>query len=288
MKYLLLLFTILTTHLIFSQNNPEVYVFDIAPAYEGLELLNARNISNNDGYDNQPSFITNETLVFAGNNQGQTDISEYNLNSKQQKWVNTKTEGGEYSPQKFPTNNDIAAVRLDKDGLQRLYRYNSETGFSSIMLENLQVAYFAFYNDQKMLATVLNGDKMDLVLIDLPSKKADTIFYNAGRSLQKVPKIKSISYSLLNEEGNLDLYLLDMETYESFFICELPIGIQDYVWINDTQILVGSGNKLYMYDTMGEPEWNRVASLEEFGIKNINRMAISPDGNLIAVVVEEH
>lgn len=286
MKKLLFLFIILIANFTFAQQNTEVYVFDLAPAYEGLELLNARNISNNEGYDNQPSFISNETLVFAGNNDGQTDISEYNLNSKIQKWVNQKTEGGEYSPQKFPSNNDVAAVRLDSDGLQRLYRYDAKTGKSSEIIKDLQVAYFAFYNDTKMLATVLDGDKMDLTLMDLASKTADTLFYNAGRSLQKVPKTESMSYSLVNGEGNLDLYLLDMNSYESFFISELPIGIQDYVWINDTQIIVGSGNKLYMYDTLGETEWNRVASLEEYGIKSISRMAISPDGKKLAIVGE--
>src|SRR5690606_2913687 len=153
-------------------------------------------------------------------------------------------------------------------------------------IKDLQVTYFTFYNDQKMLATVLDGDKMDLVMIDLPSKTADTLFYNAGRSLQKVPNTNSMSYSLFNEEGNLDLYLLDMNSGESFFVTQLPIGIQDYVWINDSQILIGSGNKLYMYDTLGESEWNRVADLEEFGIKNISRMAISPDGKKLALVAE--
>lgn len=286
MKKLLFLFTITTTLFSFSQENTEVYVFDIAPAYEGLEVLNAENISNNPGYDNQPSFISNETLFFAGNNGGQTDISEYNLTSKNQKWVNSKTEGGEYSPQKFPSNTDVAAVRLDKDGLQRLYRYSAESGNSTEIIKDLQVAYFAFYDDQKILATVLDGDKIDLIMIDLPSKNADTLFYNAGRSLQKVPKTNSMSYTLINEEGNLDLYILDMKSYESYFVCELPIGIKDCVWINDTQILVGSGNKLYMYDTLGEPEWTRVASLEEYGLKNITRMAVSPNGKKLAVVGE--
>ena len=282
--HFLILFTAAATLFSFAQQNTEIYVFDIAPAYEGLEMLNMQNISNDSGYNNQPSFSSNETILFAGNNNGQTDIAEYNLTTKSKKWVNEKTEGGEYSPQKFPSNNDVAAVRLDKDGLQRFFNYNSEMGNSSELIKDLQVAYFAFYNDQKVLSTVLNGDKMDLVMIDLPSKKADTLFYNAGRSLQKIPKTNSMSYSLVNEAGNLDLYLLDMDSYESFFVTELPIGIQDCVWINDTQILVGSGNKLYMYDTLGEPEWTRVASLEEFGIKNISRMAISPDGKKLALV----
>ncbi|WP_310993659.1 hypothetical protein [Aequorivita marina] len=281
----LLIFTI--TFSAISQENTEVFVFDIMPSYAGLELLNARNISNNTGYDNQPSFISNEAVIFAGNNNGQTDISEYNLTSDLQKWVNSKTEGGEYSPQKLPLNNDVAAVRLDKDGLQRLYRYDSKTGSSEEIIPDLQVAYFAFYNDKKMLATVLNGDKLDLTMIDLSSKAVDTLFYNAGRSLQKVPKTNAMSYSLVNEEGNLDLYLLDMDVYESYFVTDLPIGIQDYVWINDTQILVGSGSRLYMYDTLGGGEWNHVAALEDYGVKNISRLAISPNGKILALVAEE-
>ncbi len=287
MKKLLFVIITLTSQLTFGQTNSNIYVFDIAPAYEGLELLNVRNISNNEGYNNQPSFTSNETIVFAANNNGQTDISEYNLTSKSKKWINHKTDGGEYSPQRFPTNEDFAAVRLDNDGLQRLYRYSANTGISTEIIEDLQVAYFAFYNNQKILATVLNGEKLDLTLIDLQTKTADTLFRNAGRGIQKVPKTNTMSYSLVNEEGNLDLYLLDMDSFENYFVTQLPIGIQDYVWLNDTQILIGSGNKLYMYDTLGDSEWTRVASLEEFGLKNITRMAISPNGKLLAVVAED-
>lgn len=286
MKHLLLLLIFTNTFFSFAQENTEVYVFDIFPAYEGFELLNARNISNNEGYDNQPSFISNEMVVFAGNNDGQTDIAEYNLTLDLQKWVNSKTEGGEYSPQKFPSNNSIAAVRLDTDGLQRLYQYDPKSGNSQEIIKDLQVAYFAFYNDNKMLGTVLNADKLDLALIDLKTKSIDTLFYNAGRSLQKVPKTHFMSYSLVNEDGNLDLYLLDMNNYESYFVAELPIGIQDYVWINDTQVLVGSNSSLYLYDTLGGSEWNRVASLEGYGINNITRMAISPNGKKLALVAE--
>lgn len=288
MKKILFLLTLFILQLSFAQQNTEVYIFDISPSYSGMELLNARNVSNNEGYDNQPSFISNETLVFAGNNNGQTDISEYNLNSKIKTWVNQETEGGEYSPQKFPSNDDIAAVRLDKDGKQRLYRYDSETGKSSEIIEDLEVAYFAFYNDDLILATVLADDKLDLVMINLTNKTVETLFRNAGRTLQRIPKTSYMSYSLINEDRNLDVYMLDMNSKENYFVSELPIGIQDYVWINDTQILVGSGNKLYMYDTLGEPEWNRVASLEDYGIKNITRMAISPNGKKIALVVEEN
>ncbi len=287
MKKFLFLSIIFITYNTFAQTNTEVYVFDISPAYEGLELLNIQPVSSNKGYNNQPSFQTDDFILYSSNNEGQNDIAKFHVTYRVWEWFNTPTKNGsEFSPQTFPSSNDVAAVRLDKDGLQRLYKYDSQTGKSTELIKDLQIAYFAFYNDQKILSTVLDGDKMDLVMIDLPLKKADTLFYNVGRSLQKVPKINSMSYSLLNEEGNLDLYLLDMDSYESFFVTEMPIGIQDYVWLNDTQILIGSGNKLYMYDTLGDSEWTRVASLEEYGLKNITRMAISPNGKKLAIVAE--
>ena len=288
MKKLIALSFLLIHGILVAQDNTEIYVFDMAFAYEGLELLNATNISNNEGYDNQPSFISNESVVFAGNNNGQTDISEYNFATKIKSWVNSPTEGGEYSPQKFPSSNNVAAVRLDKEGKQRLYSYNAETGGSTEIIENLEVAYFAFYSDEKMLATVLSGTEMDLYLINLKEKSVETLLQNAGRTLQKIPKTNSLAYTLVNEVGNLDLYIFDMVSKDSYFICELPYGVQDYVWLNEFQVLTGMGSNLFLYDTLGESKWNKVASLDEFGVKNISRMAISPNGKKLAVVVEEN
>lgn len=287
MKNSLIALAIFSSSFLIAQDSTEIFVFDISPAYEGFELFNARNVSNNPGYDNQPFFISNDALVFAGNNNGQTDISEYNLDTNIKNWKNPETPGSEYSPQKFPSSNDLAAVRLDKDGKQRLYKYNMETGMSSELIENLEVAYFAFFNNETILATVLSGEEMDLVLIELKSKSADTLLKNAGRGIQKIPKTNSMAYTLVNEDGKLDLYALDMNSKDSFFICELPSGNEDFVWLNETQILTAKGSRLYLYDTLGESEWVKVSSLEEYGIKNITRMAISPNGKKLALVAEE-
>src|SRR5690554_3717552 len=211
MKLTLLLFLLLCLSSLNAQENTEIYVFDIALAYEGIELLNARNVSNNEGYDNQPSFISNDVLVFAGNNNGQTDISEYNFATKLKQWVSQTPAGSEYSPQKYPSKNNLAAVRLDLDGKQGLYEYNPKTNTSSEIVENLQVAYFAFYDDSKILATILSQEKMDLVLIDLNTRSVDTLWKNAGRSLQKIPGTQTMAYTLVNEEKKMDLYVLDMD-----------------------------------------------------------------------------
>lgn len=284
MKNIFFLVTVLTTFSNLAQNNSNIYIFDIAQAYEGLEVLNKQIVVENNGYNNQPSFADNEVLYYAGNNNGQTDIVEYNLNTQETKWFNESTPGGEYSPQKFPSKKDIAAVRLDLDGKQRLYNYHINSGKSTELIADLNVAYFAFYDDEKILATVLGDTEMALGKIDLKKKTMDTLFDNAGRSIQKIPNLNFMSYTLINEVGKLDLYMMNMESQDSYFICEIPLDIRDYVWINDTQIIAGKNEKLYMYDTLGEGEWTMVASLKEHGVKNVMRMAISPDGKKLAVV----
>lgn len=105
--------------------------------------------------------------------------------------------------------------------------------------------------------------------------------------MRKIPDSKFMSYTLVNESGDLDIYLLDVDKgLTSYFICTLPIGIQDYVWLNSAEILIGSRNQLFIYDTTGEASWVKVATLETDGLQQITRLAVSPNGNKIAVVAQ--
>lgn len=268
-----------------AQMNTEVYLCDIKSEYGGLITYNFQNISNNEGYDSQPSFASNNQVLFAGNKAGQTDIALYNISKKTKNWLNKTTEGGEYSPIQIPgSNSKVSAVRLDTDGLQRLYLYDNTSEETPELIEGLQVAYYNFYNAETIIAAVLSDDNLDLVFSDLKEKRIDTFVRNVGRSIHRVPNSKTMSYTSVNEEKNQDLYLLDMETRESFFVCQLPIGIQDYAWLNDSQVLIGSGNKLYIYDTFLNSDWKEVADLSDYNIRDITRLAVSPDGQKLSLV----
>ena len=70
LKFLFLLIPIAT----YSQNT-EVFLFDINSKNNEIELNNKRNISNNDGYDNQPSFYNDNIILFASTRNNQTDIA---------------------------------------------------------------------------------------------------------------------------------------------------------------------------------------------------------------------
>lgn len=284
MKYPFSLILLLACYIGLAQENSQVFVFDITSEAESVRLTNMQIVPLNEGYNNQPSFNSNQTLLISATNDGQSDILEYNLETQEKRWVNTKTEGGEYSPQQIPSSSDIAAVRLDTNGLQRLYRYDYQSGASTLLIDNVAVAYFAFSDEQQLLATILSGEVMDLTLIDLSKQSVDTLLKDVGRFVQKIPGTETLSYTLKNEEEQYDVYGLDVASKESYYVCELLPGVQDCVWINDLQILAGLGSKLYLYDTLGYPEWQRMASIEQYGIKNITRMAVSPDGKKLAVV----
>ncbi len=284
----LIIFTIFfSSAIIYSQPNTDVFLFDLVTTVDSIELSNMVNVSNNPGYDNQPSFIYEDVLLYAGNNNDQTDIAYYNIYDKSHSWFNNITEGGEYSPQKLPLGDEIAAVRLDPDGLQRLYKYTSSRETSKIVVHDLSVAYFHFYTNNILVSAVLNNENLDLVISDLNKKTNDTLLTNVGRSIQGIPYSKYVSYTALNEEKNHDLYLLEIDgDLESYFVCQLPIGIQDYTWLNDTKILIGSRNRLYIYDTLEDSEWKHVASLEEYNISKITRLSVSPEGTKLAIVGE--
>jgi hypothetical protein len=286
-KNIILLAALFSINVFYSQSNTEVYLFDINPGEEGLTLSNMTNVSNNPGYDNQPSFIYEDVLLFAGNNKGQTDIMHYIIKEKKYSWFHKKTAGGEYSPQKLPLGDDIAAVRLDPDGLQRLYFYNSSKENPRIAVTDLAVAYFHFYTNNILVSAVLGENTLDLVVSNLQEKTNDTLLIDVGRSIHRVPNSKYVSYTALNEEKNHDLYLLEIDgDLESYFVCQLPIGVEDYTWLNDTQILIGSRNKLYVYDTMENEDWIEVADLSLFKIKDISRLSVSPKGSKLAIVGE--
>ena len=285
MKIYLSVLSMLVSFTGVSQPSTEVYLFDISSSAEGISLMKMRNISSDPGYDNQPSFASNDRILFAANNHGQTDIADFNISLNKKGWFHKGSVSSQYSPQKLPSSQTVLSVHLDSTGYQRLYTHSPGNATFEETIPNLRVAYFAMFNDHLMLATVLADDGMDLIISNLKTKKTDTLLRGVGRSVHKVPNTPSMSYTVVNEEGNLDIYLLDVEdNATSYFICQLPIGIQDYAWLNDHQMILASDTKLYRYDTLDRPEWTEVASLNKMGFKDISRIAVSPDGKKLALV----
>lgn len=285
------LFFFLFSMLVAAQPNTDIFMMDVVKTDSTFTISNFKNISNSDGYDNQPSFMDDNRLLYAGSENGQTEIQLFTISENKKQRANATTPGGEYSPKLMPDGKNVAAVRLDTTGLQRLYKYditNPNNGENEMLLSELEIAYYAFYDENWLVASILSGNQLDLVIANIPKNQAGLYAENVGRSIHKVPNTTTVSYTVINEEKNLDIFVVDVNKAEdTYFVCQLPIGIQDHTWIDATTLLLGSGSKLYVYDLFGPGEWAEVADLSAKNIENITRIAVSPDRNRIAITAEE-
>ena len=139
MKNLFLFIIWLASTVVVAQPSTEVYLFDLTQA----GLSNPLNISDNEGYDNQPSFWNDsKSVLYARTVNGQTEIARYFIESKKTTVITNTSQGGEYSPTNIPGTNDISSVRLDMTGLQLLYRYHLD-GTSEVLVPDLKIGYHA-------------------------------------------------------------------------------------------------------------------------------------------------
>ena len=277
---------ILNNIVTFAQSDTQIYLFEISQNKDSVVLKNGTDISQNQGYNNQPSFMDDDHLFYARTQDGQTDVALYDVSNAQTKIINATKVGSEYSPKMIPNTDRVATVRLDTTGLQRLYSYSLSDTTSSKISE-LKIGYFDFYDSGHLFAAVLNPIAMDLYFINCQTGKDSLLLKNVGRSIHKIPDTESISYTSINEEQGLDLYILDIHTLESFFVCALPVGIEDYTWLDKSRMILGSGEKLFMYDTLMSNTWEEAADLSHLNFKHITRIAVNPVGNKIALVAEK-
>ncbi len=270
---------------LFAQSNTEVFVFDLNTDQGGFQLSNFQNISNNEGYDNQPSFMDNTTILYAGTRNRQTDIVKYELKSGTKTWMSA-TEGGEYSPLKIPGQNAISAIRLDPNGKQRLYRYDLKTNNNETILDTLIVGYHVWFDSNTVVSSVLEADFLSLYSSNLKTRRNTKIAANVGRSLQSIPNSTLISFISKNASGPSEIKSLDQKNGTLKTVAYTLPEMEDMCWLDEHHMLMAKNQKLFRLDIRNNSNWLEVASLKAFGITNISRMAISPNGKKLAIVGE--
>ncbi|SHH42173.1 nuclear transport factor 2 family protein [Winogradskyella jejuensis] len=278
----ILLFAFATTTL---AQNTEVYLFDIANSDGKLTLTNKRNISNNKGYDNQPSFYNDNLVSFVSTKNGQTDIAFYHLNKQMVSFANSTPNGGEYSPLKIPNSKDISAVRLDNDGKQRLYRYDFRTGESTELVKDLVVAYYTWYDESTIVAAVIEESGLNLYVIDVNTGKSRRDAINVGRSFHKIPNSKLVSF-VEKRDDKWTLKSLNPITSETRDILELPNKTEDICWLIDGSIVIPINNNVYLFNPKKDKQFRLLANFDDDNLQKITRIATNEIGTMLALVSE--
>ncbi len=271
-------------HCCFSQTETEIYLFDLNLEKDTITISNPKNIANNEGYDNQPSFMDDKTVLFSSTRSGQTDILQFNIeDGSTKKWLSDTPTGSEYSPLRIPGRKSVSAIRLDLDGLQRLYAYDLKTGTSEVLLEGLKVGYHVWVDAHTIVCTVLKEKGMDLVVANLEDGTKKTVAKNVGRSLHNIPDTELVSYiSKENEPWHINS--LDPISGEIKKIVHTYDQTEDICWLPDGTILAGANKSLVMTNPAKKEPWQQLIYFPQEEIHGISRIAVSPNANRIAFV----
>jgi hypothetical protein len=253
-----------------------------------IDPTGIRNITQRKGYDNQPHFLPDSKKLFytAIGEDGQADIYLYDVAKAAASKV-TATAESEYSPTVTPDGQFFSTVRVEKDNTQRLWKFPLNGGNPVLILEQIKPVGYHAWIDSNTLALFILGEPSTLQIADIASGKSSLIASNIGRSLHKIPGKTQISFvqKLSEQKGTIKEY--DAKTKQTRDLIPLFPETEDYTWSGAGSIYTANGSKIYSWIPGKDEDWKEEVDLASSGIKKISRMAVSRDGNWLALVVEE-
>ncbi|PID70985.1 MAG: hypothetical protein CR985_02120 [Flavobacteriales bacterium] len=286
MKYKWLLIAIVVNiSFIHSQEDTEIYLLDLVQGDSLIVVNNPINISKNKGYDNQPSFLHDGSgVLFSGMRYGQTDIVLFDIETRTKKWL-TDTYTNEYGPQQTYKKKYFSAIKQKEDGSQQLWEFSFNGKRAKKILESDKVAYHLWIH-KKMFAAFIIGDPSILQVSNLKFKIQYPIAKNIGRTLQLIPNTNQISL-ISYEQEDPEIYAVNPINSQIKYLTDPLKDVQDFAWLPDGTMIMGKDSNLYKFVPGKDKKWIKFANLAEYSLKGITRIAASPLGTKLAIVVNE-
>lgn len=261
-----------------AQPDTEVYVFGLKFNNGKYEVSNPVNVSNkNKGYDNQPHFTPQGNLYYTSTQGDQTDVALYDFKKKSSEYVIT-TRANEYSPTPVFGEKAFSCIY---DSMQYLVKYLPNKKEPVVLIDDLVVGYHCWADANTVLLFVL-GDTFTLRKYNLKEKSNEILDDNIGRCLLNIPKKPLISY-VSKKTTPYTINSIDPKTGIKIKIADALEGSEDLAWTPESIMIMGQKDALFQYDA--EKGWLPIVNLNEFGLSGVTRLAVSPKGDKLAVVV---
>jgi tricorn protease-like protein len=275
----------------FGQAGSEIYLFDLKLKKGKIELSNPKNITRHPGYDNQPSFHADQPYIYYSsfNDDGRSDIRRYDY--VKDTTVNiTTTNDREYSPTLTPDKQYLSCIIQRETGAQDLGKYPIDGGEPSLIIDNLTVGYHLWTDNSHLALFILGseGNPHTLHFMRLPTKEDTVLASNIGRSFQKITGERAFAFIQKGESGN-KIMKYNTETSKLTEIGSTINKGEDIALTQQGHVITSDGTKLFfMLLKKSSKGWQPVGILQgsEF-LKTVTRIAVSPNGDKLAVVVAE-
>jgi hypothetical protein len=267
----------------------EIFLVPVSRSGAGLTLGSPVNLTNRPGYDNQPAFTPDgRALYFTSQRDGQTDLFRIDLRNGDPAGTVRVTESpeSEYSPTVIPTGTGLSAIVVERDSTQRLWAFDFTGKPARPLFEAIKpVGYHAWTGPETLYLFVL-GSPATLQRADLRTGQASVVARDIGRTIAPVPGGHAVSFLQRDSSGGVitEIHLLSGQQSP---IARLPEGAGEFfAWTPAGELVTARGNTLYLR-TRRETAWRPIAAFSAPGLQRISRIAVSPDGGVLALVGEE-
>ncbi|MEY3052656.1 MAG: hypothetical protein RLY31_2441 [Bacteroidota bacterium] len=266
-----------------------VYLFHLSWQDSSLHFSDPKYLTafNPNGYNNQPSFVSDDELLLTVGMAGeeQTDIYLLDLKKKQQLQL-TKTAESEYSPQIMHDKLHFSVVRVEKDEerTQRLWQYPLDRkGSGKPVFRLLRGIGYYHLLDSSRFAVFNVANPNFLTIADTRDDATQYLNSDIGRCFGTSPNGNLVFVHKITEERHV-IKTMDRNTLEVQEISLALPGSEDFVILEDGSILMGKGSRVYrMHPLVKRDAWKEVVDLKTIGVTQITRMALSRDGKLAVV-----
>lgn len=276
--------------------NTEVYLASLSRDAMPLTGGAAVDISNNPGYDNQPSFTPDgKAVLFTSNRDGQqTDIYRYDIATKTTTQV-THTPESEYSPIVTPDGKTFSVIHVEADGTQRLWRFDLDgSNGRRVMTKVTGVGYHAWLDATHVAVFIVgaNGEPNTLQLADTTTDTAEMIDSNPGHGLALRPAAKgasgpTLTYVCKTDASHWVVKAVSLADRTPHVLIDAVPGSEDLAWdpaYPSGRLLMTKGSKIFVaaFGTT-PPTWKEAGDFANIGVDRLTRLAINPDPKLGSV-----
>jgi Tol biopolymer transport system component len=282
----------------------DIYLVPLKGGLASMKSAKPSPVSVAPGYDNQPNFSPDgNRILFAANRDGkQSDVYVFDRGNGRVTQL-TQTAENENSPTFVPDGAGpagsftVVQSEFDSTGarpaspIQRLWRFNADGKSPALVLADINpVGYHAWIDSDQLVLFVLGaqGRPSTLQIASVKSGKAAIVTENVGRSLHRIPGTRLASF--VHREG--DSYTVKQIDIASKAIEPLVKAVEgssdrDYAWMPDGKTILMSAGAKVMSWTRGAAGWTEVFDGSPYQLGNITRLAVSPKGDAVAIVVAE-
>ena len=266
----------------------DIFLVSLKSRGEKLEAGAPLNVTNREGYDNQPLFLPgNRAFLYTSQREGQTDIYRYVIKSRAHERL-TATAESEYSPTPAPDGTEFSVIRVEADKTQRLWKFPLQVtgGKPGLVLERIKPVGYHAWLDRHRLVLFILGTPNTLQLIDARDEQAEVIIENIGRALHVIPGGRGkISFVHKISEGEWFVKSLDPATRKIELIVQTLPGSEDLTWLPDGSLLSAREAELYRFRPQAKDAgWQQVADFSTAGLREITRLAVNSRGDQLAFV----